>query len=73
MSTGMAVYLRETNQTIVSVVEEVSSQGETALSLPEGAWVAGVLAVMALLLLVVSLVSKGKKVQRCGFISVCVE
>ena len=73
MSAIISLYLRETNQTIMSASSVFAAQGEAALSLPEGAWAAGVVAVMALLLLVLSLISKGKKVYGRVVRSVCVE
>ena len=73
MSTDIAVYLRPANQTIVSGSTSFTSQSEAAPSLPEGVWIAGAVAVMALLLLAVSLISKGKKVRGRVVPSVCVE
>ena len=51
MSTDIAVYLRPANQTIVSGSTSFTAQSEAALSLPEGVWVAGVLVIIALILL----------------------
>ena len=73
MSGVFTVFLRSANQTIMSVADTIVSQGEAAPSLPEGVWIAGVVAVMALLLLAVSLISKGKKVRGRVVRSVCVE
>ena len=67
------MYLRETNQTIVSAAEGFTVQGEAALLLPEGAWVMGAVTVMTLILLAISLISKGKKIHRRVVPSVCVE
>ena len=73
MSTDIAVYLRPANQTIVSGSTSFTAQSEAALSLPEGVWVAGVLVIIALILLAVFLISKEKKVRGHGVRSVCVE
>lgn len=73
MSTDIAVYLRPANQTIVSGSTSFTAQSEAALSLPEGVWVAGVLAIIALILQAVFLIFKGKKVRGHGVPSVCVE
>lgn len=73
MSTDIAVYLRPANQTIVSGSTSFTAQSEAALSLPEGVWVAGVLVIIALILLAVFLISKEKKVRGHGVPSVCVE
>ena len=73
MSTFISLYLHEMNQTIVSAADGFAAQGEAALSLPEGAWVMGAVAIMALLLLMISLISKGKKIHRRVVRSVCVE
>ena len=73
MSGVFTVYLRPANQTIVSGSKSFTAQSEAALSLPEGVWVAGVLVIIALILLAVFLISKGKKVRGHGVRSVCVE
>lgn len=73
MSGVFTVYLRPANQTIMSVADTIVSQGKAAPSLPEGVWIAGAVAVMALLLLAVSLISKGKKVRGRVVRSVCME
>ena len=66
------VYLHEMVQPIA---EAVSAQGEAVLPLLEGAWAIGVVAVMALLLLATSLVSKGRnsrrRVVRCVYVGYC--
>ena len=73
MSAIISVYLRELNQTLMSGSSAFAAQDEAALSLPEGAWAAGVVAIIVLLLLVLSLISKGKKVYGRVVRSVCTE